>query len=99
VDESRRCGAVDLAFGLRPATLGFVAAAVGRGGIFLAGSLVAAAGFGLVVATRLGHACDGRPAGHLACAAVSDAVSSSQVPSTNSSHFDVPRPKRYVSPV
>lgn len=46
---------LDLAFGLGPATLGFVAAAVGRGGIFLAGSAVAAAGFGLVVATKLGQ--------------------------------------------
>ena len=46
---------LDLAFGLGPATLGFVAAAVGRGGIFLAGSAVAAAGFGLVVATKLGR--------------------------------------------
>ena len=47
---------LDLAFGLGPATLGFVAAAVGRGGIFLAGSLVAAAGLGLVAATGLGRA-------------------------------------------
>jgi MFS family permease len=35
---------LDLAFGLGPATLGFVAAAVGRGGTFLAGASVAAAG-------------------------------------------------------
>jgi MFS family permease len=47
---------LDLAFGLGPATLGFVAAAMGRGGIFLAGSLVAAAGLGLVAATGLGRA-------------------------------------------
>jgi MFS family permease len=45
---------LDLAFGLGPATLGFVAAGVGRGGTFLVGSAVAAAGFVLVVATRLG---------------------------------------------
>jgi MFS family permease len=48
---------LDLAFGLGPATLGFVAAGVGRGGIFLAGSAVAALGLALVAATRLG----GRP--------------------------------------
>jgi MFS family permease len=46
---------LDLAFGLGPATLGFVAAAVGRGGIFLAGSAVAAAGFALVIVTGLGQ--------------------------------------------
>jgi MFS family permease len=46
---------LDLAFGLGPATLGFVAAAVGRGGAFLAGSAVAAAGLGLVAATGLGR--------------------------------------------
>jgi MFS family permease len=46
---------LDLAFGLGPATLGFVAAAVGRGGTFLAGSAVAALGLVLVVATRLGR--------------------------------------------
>jgi MFS family permease len=37
---------LDLGFGLGPATLGFVAAAVGRGGTFLAGAVVAAAGLG-----------------------------------------------------
>ena len=46
---------LDLAFGLGPATLGFVAAAVGRGGTFLAGASVAAAGLILVYATRLGR--------------------------------------------
>ncbi len=46
---------LDLAFGLGPATLGFVAAAIGRGGTFLAGAVVAAAGLVLVVATRLGR--------------------------------------------
>jgi predicted MFS family arabinose efflux permease len=46
---------LDLGFGLGPATLGFVAASVGRGGTFLAGAAVAAAGFVLVVATDLGR--------------------------------------------
>jgi MFS family permease len=46
---------LDLAFGLGPATLGFVAAAVGRGGTFLAGAAVAAVGLIVVVATRLGR--------------------------------------------
>jgi MFS family permease len=45
---------LDLGFGLGPATLGFVAAGVGRSGTFLVGAAVAAAGFGLVVATKLG---------------------------------------------
>jgi predicted MFS family arabinose efflux permease len=45
---------LDLGFGLGPATLGFVAAGVGRGGTFLVGAAVAAAGLGLVLATRLG---------------------------------------------
>jgi MFS family permease len=45
---------LDLAFGLGPATLGFVAAAAGRGGTFLVGSAVAAAGLVLVMVTRLG---------------------------------------------
>jgi MFS family permease len=45
---------LDLAFGLGPATLGFVAAGVGRSGTFLVGATVAAAGFALVVATKLG---------------------------------------------
>jgi MFS family permease len=54
---------LDLAFGLGPATLGFVAAAVGRGGIFLAGSAVAVGGLALVVATGLGRTAPtrGRP--------------------------------------
>lgn len=46
---------IDVGFGLGPATLGFVAAAVGRGGTFLAGSAVAAAGLALVVGTKLGR--------------------------------------------
>jgi len=46
---------LDLGFGLGPATLGFVAAAMGRGGTFLVGSAVAAAGLALVVATKLGR--------------------------------------------
>jgi MFS family permease len=46
---------LDLGFGLGPATLGFVAATVGRGGTFLAGAAVAAAGLVLVVATNLGR--------------------------------------------
>jgi MFS family permease len=45
---------LDVGFGLGPATLGFVAAAVGRGGTFLAGSAVAMAGLVLVIVTRLG---------------------------------------------
>jgi predicted MFS family arabinose efflux permease len=47
---------LDLAFGLGPASLGFVAAAIGRPGTFLAGAAVAAVGWVLVVWTRLGHA-------------------------------------------
>jgi predicted MFS family arabinose efflux permease len=46
---------LDLGFGLGPATLGFVAASVGRGGTFLVGAAVAAAGLVLVVATNLGR--------------------------------------------
>jgi MFS family permease len=46
---------LDLAFGLGPATLGFVAAALGRGGTFLAGAVVAAAGLAIVYVTRLGR--------------------------------------------
>jgi MFS family permease len=46
---------LDLGFGLGPATLGFVAATVGRGGTFLVGAAVAAAGLVLVVATNLGR--------------------------------------------
>jgi MFS family permease len=45
---------LDVGFGLGPATLGFVAEQVGRGGTFLVGSAVAAAGLVLVAATRLG---------------------------------------------
>jgi MFS family permease len=57
---------LDLAFGLGPATLGFVAAAIGRSGTFLAGAVVAAVGLVLVIATRLGRpvrgvAPDGQP--------------------------------------
>jgi MFS family permease len=47
---------LDLAFGLGPATLGFVAAGVGRGGTFVAGAGVAVAGLAVVVASRLGQA-------------------------------------------
>ena len=46
---------LDLAFGLGPAALGFVAAAIGRPGTFLAGAVAAAAGWVLVVWTRLGR--------------------------------------------
>jgi len=46
---------LDVGFGLGPATLGFVAAAFGRGGTFLAGSLVAALGLVLVTTTKLGR--------------------------------------------
>lgn len=46
---------LDLAFGLGPATLGFVAAATGRGGVFLVGAAVAATGLLLVMVTRLGR--------------------------------------------
>lgn len=46
---------LDLALGLGPAALGFVAAGLGRPGTFLAGAIVAAAGLVFVVATRLGH--------------------------------------------
>ncbi|HEY7761593.1 MAG TPA: MFS transporter [Actinomycetota bacterium] len=51
---------LDVAFGLGPATLGFVAAGFGRGGTFLAGSIVAVAGLVLVLATRLGSSGDRR---------------------------------------
>lgn len=47
---------LDLALGLGPATLGFVAASYGRQGTFLAGAAVALAGLALVVITRLGRA-------------------------------------------
>jgi MFS family permease len=46
---------LDLAFGLGPATLGFVAAGVGRGGTFVAGAGVALAGLAIVVGTQLGR--------------------------------------------
>jgi hypothetical protein len=46
---------LDLAFGVGPAILGFVAAGVGRPGTFLAGAMAAAGGLAFVVATRLGH--------------------------------------------
>jgi MFS family permease len=49
---------LDLAFGLGPAILGFVAAAVGRDGTFLVGATVAAIGLVLVTTTGLG----GQPA-------------------------------------
>lgn len=46
---------LDVGFGLGPATLGFVAAAFGRSGTFIAGSIVAVAGLALVVSTNLGR--------------------------------------------
>ena len=46
---------LDLAFGLGPAILGFVAVAVGRGGTFLAGAAVAVVGLVLVTTTKLGR--------------------------------------------
>ncbi len=52
---------LDLAFGLGPASLGFVAAAVGRGGTFLAGSAAAVVGLVLVVVTKIGRPADARP--------------------------------------
>jgi MFS family permease len=49
---------LDLAFGLGPATLGFVAAGIGRSGTFLVGAAVAAMGLALVLATGLGRRTD-----------------------------------------
>lgn len=46
---------LDIGFGLGPATLGFVAAGFGRGGTFIAGSIVAAAGLVLLLVTNLGR--------------------------------------------
>jgi MFS family permease len=46
---------LDLAFGVGPVMMGFVAAAVGRPGTFVVGSGVAAAGLALVVWTNLGR--------------------------------------------
>ncbi|HET6713443.1 MAG TPA: MFS transporter [Actinomycetota bacterium] len=46
---------LDVGFGLGPATLGFVAAAFGRSGTFIAGSIVAVAGLAVVVSTNLGR--------------------------------------------
>lgn len=46
---------LDVAFGVGPATLGFIAASFGRGSTFLAGSVVAAIGFAVVVVTGLGR--------------------------------------------
>lgn len=46
---------LDVALGVGPASLGFVAAALGRPGTFLAGAAVAVAGLVFVVATRLGR--------------------------------------------
>jgi len=45
---------LDVALGVGPATLGVVAATAGRGGTFVAGSVVVAAGLALAVATRMG---------------------------------------------
>ena len=49
---------LDVAFGLGPATLGFVAAGFGRGATFLAGSIVAVAGLVLVLSTKPGNSGD-----------------------------------------
>jgi MFS family permease len=49
---------LDVAFGLGPATFGFVAAGVGRSGGFIVGAAVAALGLWLVIATRLGRRVD-----------------------------------------
>jgi len=46
---------LDVGLGLGPTTLGFVAAGFGRGGTFVAGSIVAAAGLVLVISTKLGR--------------------------------------------
>ncbi|MGH2629556.1 MAG: MFS transporter, partial [Actinomycetota bacterium] len=46
---------LDVALGLGSATLGVVAAGFGRGGTFLAGSIVAVAGLALVLTTKLGR--------------------------------------------
>lgn len=46
---------LDLALGLGPASLGFVAASLGRPGTFLASAVVAAAGLVFVVVTRVGR--------------------------------------------
>jgi MFS family permease len=46
---------LDVAFGVGPVALGFVAASLGRPGTFLAGAVAAAAGLVLVVATGLGR--------------------------------------------
>ncbi|HEX5951417.1 MAG TPA: MFS transporter, partial [Actinomycetota bacterium] len=54
---------LDLAFGLGPASLGFVAAAVGRGGTFVVGAAVAAAGLAVVFVTRLGDRAARTPLG------------------------------------
>jgi MFS family permease len=46
---------LDVALGVGPAILGFVAAGLGRPATFFAGAVAAAAGLVFVVATRLGH--------------------------------------------
>jgi MFS family permease len=46
---------LDIAFGLGPATLGFVAAGFGRGATFLAGAIVGAIGLAITIAGRLGR--------------------------------------------
>ncbi len=46
---------LDVAFGLGPAMLGFVAASLGRPGTFIAGAAIAAAGLVLVVVTAFGR--------------------------------------------
>jgi MFS family permease len=47
---------IDIAFGVGPISMGIVAASFGRPAVFLAGAATAAAGLGLVAATRLGLA-------------------------------------------
>lgn len=46
---------IDIAFGVGPISMGFVAASMGRPAVFLAGAVAAAAGLVLVTATRLGR--------------------------------------------
>lgn len=52
---------LDVALGIGPVTLGFVAVAYGRASTFIAGAVVAAAGLVIVMVTHLGRRRDGRP--------------------------------------